>query len=132
MHGTVRVRHIENDILKTSGLSGRPMYSSSCTIVWDCGHINNEVSHLSPEDVRGTVGQPVCAVEISVDEAEARKVHRSFQCWDAIRVSDQVRIVVINDRGAYQVDTRREVDRGRCSCRRGTISRRTPVSIADS
>lgn len=92
--------------------------NSSCTrINGHEGHIQDEVTDLSPEDVCCTVGKTVGTIWIAIDQSNARstEVGECPDCWDTVRVTDDLCVIVVNDVGGYHIGSSREVYNGwRC------------------
>ena len=52
MLGSLDIRHHEENVLKRSRLRSRPVNASCSRAGGNSGHVNHEISYLSPEDVR--------------------------------------------------------------------------------
>jgi len=68
---------------------------------------------------------------ITIDEGESCKVGCSFDDWEAVRVPDDLGVVVIDDRRCYPVCTGRKVDYGWTGGRRLARSRSTASAATD-
>lgn len=113
MLSTFIARHAENHILYACGLRRWPVNTSHTRAPWNSSHIDNEVSDLPPKDIGRAVTQPaISPIWIGVYHTEASKVCGGKQDGQAIRISNNHSIVVLNDRGGDNVGSGWKVDNG--------------------
>ncbi len=104
--------HLEADVLQTSSLSDLPMDPGTCRSRKAC-QVNDEVSDLTEEVV--LVGVPICpgiGIRVGVNNCDAYKIGSSFEDGQADGISDELRVVQLNNRLADNVGTGRKVDDG--------------------
>jgi len=79
-------------------------------------HIKDDIPNLSIEDIRRAKAQIGTSIRIPLDHADvawARRPRRAGeQSGHAVRVADDLRVVVVDDCGADEVGAGRDVDDG--------------------
>lgn len=104
------VTHLEHQILKTRCLRRRPMDSRE-PVAWGYSRqIKDQISNLSVEYIGSSELESISAVLISINQPKAAEVGRWLQDWQAVWVSDDLGIVVVDDRGRDEVCARWEID----------------------
>ena len=83
----------------------------------DGSHIQHKVAKLAEEHIcRSPALSTARLILVTIDESETLETWCCLEHRHGVRVADQLRIVVVDDRGGDDVSTRWEVDhcRGRC------------------
>ena len=89
---------------------------NSSTSRWGhCREIDHKVANLTKEVILiGIPVAPVRIVRIRVDHCDTLEASRSFDGWNRHCVTDELRIVELNERLADHIRSRREIDNSRC------------------
>ena len=103
---------------------------------WEVGHVDDQVADLSPEDIGCTVAQVAgVLVRVGLDQADVSalggKVGRRSDGRQAVRVSNHLSIVIVDDGGRDQVCARGEVNHRRGGGRRRARARSASVASGD-
>lgn len=106
------LRHVEDDVLNARSLGNLPVDASSRSGSRD---VDDHVADLAIKVV--LVGVPVGAisswnVRIRVDNAHTLEAGRSLDSGHLESIADELRVVILNDRLADNISSRREIDNG--------------------
>lgn len=110
----------------------RPMNASSSLGTSDSCHVEDQVAYLPVEGIgRAPAKVTIRLILIAVDEAKADEARGSFEDGHAIRVANDLRVVVVDDGCGDNVSAGREVDNGRRDGRCGPASWSETATTAD-
>lgn len=117
----LRIRsQVENKILQTSCLTGRPMNTRYIVACRHTRQVKDKIPHLTQEDIGAAPVQVCREVWIAINEPEALKVSGGFQNRWVIRISDKLREVVVDDGGREEIGASREINHSRSGTSRST------------
>lgn len=139
MLGPFDFAHAKDYVLQTCSLCCGPVNTIDDHIRWNTGCIQNQVPDLSVESVGRLETQLSCRIGcvarlilIAIDKGESCEVGCSFDDREAVRVPNDLGVVVVDDRRRRPVYTGRDVYYGWTSGRRLARSRPTTSSTTDS
>lgn len=130
--GSARVGvHVEDNVLKTSGLSNLPV-DTSASLGTQVGDVNDEVANLTEKVV--LVGVPVgtvILVRVRVDDSHADKAGSGLEGGNINGITNKLSVISLHNGLADHVSTGREVDEGRLGSLRVTAETATRA-VGDS
>lgn len=111
--------HIEGDELERSGLCSGPVYTSRRFVVGNGSHVDDKVAYLTVKDIGGSEFKcTIRTISITVDQTESvstREVCRGLDYGYAVRITNELSVVVVDDGRGNDISSCREVDDGGCS-----------------
>lgn len=110
--------HLKPEVLERGGLRNLPVNTSGDL---GGGDVDDKVADLAVEVV--LIGEPVGAIatgdiRIRINQAHALEAGRGLQCGQVGGITNELSVVILNDRLADDVGTGREVDDGGSGSRR--------------
>lgn len=99
MLGPTTLAQVDLYILKTCGLGRGPMKTSGGVTGWYCSEIKDQVSNCPIEHVGRSIALiSRRLVRICIDETETTEAWCCLQSRQRIWISNELRVVIINDR----------------------------------
>jgi hypothetical protein len=92
-----RIAHQKNTILQTRSLSRRPMNTSRGAARRNSREIKDQIPNLAVEDICSSKLQTIPTILIAINDPKSTEIWSRLQHWHAIRISDDLGVVVIDD-----------------------------------
>lgn len=108
-------RHLEDNVLERGRLASGPVNTGDQNRGADSGKINDKVTDLTPEDVRGSPTElAIGLILITIEEETRVEACASLENRHATRIANQHGVVIVDDWLRHDVCARRKVDQGGC------------------